>query len=289
MNTTLINQTVTSNVPLTIVNYFQELPRGVMSGNAGAIIIALILFFVSLIIINALSSLLLSFLKRTILFFIIILVIYDLFPKYVQVINTQGWTFSVIVLGILGFAACGFGFYISLRSFVTSAKNHIVNFADKVHKKHTPTSTPVRDELLRKWEIKEAKKQTESIKEGFSKESITNDKSLLAVLVYLVVAQFGVFSSPTLSAPNVNVGVMFFLIFIVGIMAFTNSSYKNLKTAMLYFGVTFAVGLFLSFALGILWGKSTLAQLMSPEFFTSDSLVAMITGIGVSLFAGSKG
>ena len=80
-------------------------------------------------------------------------------------------------------------------------------------------------------------------------EAITNEKSLLAVLVYLIVAQFGVFSSPTLSAPNVQVGMMFFMIFIVGIIIFTKSTYKNTKTAMTYFGVTFVVALFLSFSL----------------------------------------
>ena len=82
---------------------------------------------------------------------------------------------------------------------------------------------------------------------------------------------------------------MFFVIFIVGIIIFTKSTYKNTKTAFTYFSVTFLVALLLSFALGVLWGKNTFSQLFSPEFFTSDSLVAMITGMGVSLFAGSKG
>ena len=76
---------------------------------------------------------------------------------------------------------------------------------------------------------------------------------------------------------------------IIGMIIFAKTSYKNTKTAAIYFGVTFIVALFLSFGLGILWGKNTITQLFSPEFFTSDSLVAMITGMGVSLFAGSKG
>ena len=82
---------------------------------------------------------------------------------------------------------------------------------------------------------------------------------------------------------------MFFIIFLVGIIIFTKSSYKDFKTAATYFGVTFIVGMALSFVLGMLWGTNTLAELFSPLFFTSDSLVAMITGMGVSLFAGSKG
>jgi hypothetical protein len=108
------------------------------------------------------------------------------------------------------------------------------------------------------------------------------------MLVYLIVAEFGVFSSPTLSAPNIQVGILFFAIFIVGILIFTKSTYKNIRTAATYFVVIFSVGLILSFVLGILWRKSTAFDLLSLEFFTSDSLVAMITGMGVSLFAGSK-
>ena len=72
-------------------------------------------------------------------------------------------------------------------------------------------------------------------------------------------------------------------------MIFVKSTYKNLKTALTYFSVTFVVGIVRAFTLGMLWGKNTLPELLSLNFFTSDSLVAMITGMGISLFAGSKG
>ncbi len=287
MNSTFLNQTIGSNVPVSIISYLQELPKSVVMGNATAIIIALILFFIAIIIINALSSMILSFLKKTIIFFIILLVMYDLFPKYFSLVELYGWTFSNIMIGVIAIAACGFGFYIALRSLIKDARNKLIRFSERMQKDKKTSH----EELVRKKELEilEAHKQSETIKEGLSKEAIQNEKSLLAVLIYLVVAQFGVFSSPTLSAPNIQVGIMFFVIFIVGIIIFTKSTYKNTKTAVIYFSVTFLVALVLSFALGVLWGKNSFAQLFSPEFFTSDSLVAMITGMGVSLFAGSKG
>lgn len=287
INSTFINQTISGNAAVSVMNYFQGLPKSVLAGNVTAIIISLVIFFIAIIIINALSSLLLSFLKKTIIFLIMVLVIYDLFPHYLDLIKLNGWTFSNIIIGIIGLTACGFGFYIALRSFIKGAKQHILNFADRINGKKRDNQ---RDLIMKKeLEILEAKKQSETIKEGLSKEAISNEKSLLAVLVYLVVAQFGVFSSPTLSAPNTQVGMMFFTVFIIGMIIFAKTSYKNTKTAATYFGVIFIVALILSFTLGVLWGKNSIAQLFSPEFFTSDSLVAMITGMGVSLFAGSKG
>ncbi len=282
-NATITNPLI-SEVSHNIINYFGTLPQQVMQGNAVAIIISLLIFFVLLLILNGISSLLLSFMKRTILFIIILLVIIDFFPQYMELVKLQGWGFSTILIGITAVCASIVGFYIASRSFVMSAKAHFLKFADKIRQKQDAHAT-----ILEKERKIEQYKQQENLKDMFSKESLQNEKSLLSVLVYLIVAEFGVFSSPTLSAPNVQVGIMFFTIFILGIIIFLKSSYKNLQTAVTYFGVTFLVGLVLSFALGVLWGKNTLIELLSPKFFISDSLVAMITGMGVSLFAGSKG
>ena len=281
--TNVTGNPLVTEVSYNIMNYFGTLPQQVMQGNAVAIMISLLIFFVLILIINAISAFLLSFMKRTILFIIILLVIYDFFPRYMELVKLQGWGFSTILIGITAVCASIVGFYIASRSFVISAKAHIITLTDKIkHKKSIDT-------VVLEKERKIEQIQQENIKEMFSKEALHNEKSLLSVLVYLIVAQFGVFSSPTLSAPNVQVGMIFFTIFIIGITIFMKSSYKNLQTAVTYFGVTFLVGLLLSFALGILWGKNTLPELLSANFFTSDSLVAMITGMGFSLFAGSKG
>jgi len=284
MNATL-NQTgiMTGN----LANYTFSFIDYLKSGNVIAIIIALVLFFVTILIINAVSKLLISLLKRTLLLIIILLIIYDFFPKYLELINARGWGFSTMFIGIGAVIASGTAFYIASRSFITSAKKHILEISYRLKNREDYQLLQQQREIeLKKQELK---LEQENLKSMFSKESLENEKSLLAVLVYLIVAEFGVFSSPTLSAPNAQVGIMFFVIFMLGIIVFTKISYKDPKKAMTYFGVTFTVGLMLSFLLGLLWQKNTLGQLLSIEFFTSDSLIAMITGMGVSLFAGSKG
>ncbi len=288
----MLNQTLNTTAPpiasasQNIFNYFNTLPQAMSQGNVIAIIIALVVLFVLIVLINAISSLLLSFFKKTIIFIIILLIIYDFFPRYLEYMARTGWTFSNIAIGVIGVLASVIGFYIASRSFVISAKQHIMRLSDRIKNKHEKKTLEKKEAEI----VAEMRQQhTQNIKQVFSKESIQNEKSLLAILVYLVVAEFGVFSSPTLSAPNTQVGLMFFGIFVVGILIFAKSSYKTFKIAALYFGVTFIVGLSLSLVLGVLWGKNTLAELLSLNFFTSDSLVAMITGMGVSLFAGSKG
>ncbi len=45
----------------------------------------------------------------------------------------------------------------------------------------------------------------------------------------------------------------------------------------------------LSGLLGHVWGGDSFNELLSVAYFISDSLVAFVTGIAVSLFMGSKG
>jgi len=277
--------TPVTEVSQTVFTYMASLPQQVMQGNAVAIMISLIFLFIAILLISAISSFLLSFLKKTLVFFIVLLVIYDFVPRYVELVKNSGWTFSNIVIGIIAVIAIALGFFIALRSFLKSAKQHIIRVSDRLQHREMNVLERKKLELQQEEDLI----QKQKVKGIFTKDAISHEKPITAILIYLVVAEFGVFSSPTLSAPNVQVGIMFFIIFLVGILIFTKSSYKDFKTAMTYFGVTFAVGLCLSFLLGMLWGTNTLAELFSPLFFTSDSLVAMITGMGVSLFAGSKG
>ncbi|MFH2021561.1 MAG: hypothetical protein ABIJ34_09190 [archaeon] len=271
INSSLISQPVT-NATENIFGFLGSLPAQVMQGNTVAIIIALILFYILIVVLQKISSLLLALMKRIIMFLIVGLVILDFVPKYVQLVTSEGFTTMNIFIGIIAFSVSTVGFFVAFKAFLSSAKEHIYNF------RHTD-SMPKNPNNI----------QQENINQVFTKDSISNEKSLMTVLVYLIVAEFGVFSSPTLSAPSVQVGILFFIVFIIGLMIFAKSTYKSIKTAALYFGATFVVGLLVSFLLGMMWGKSSITELLSLDFFTSSSLVATITGMGVSLFAGSKG
>jgi uncharacterized membrane protein len=116
-----------------------------------------------------------------------------------------------------------------------------------------------------------------------------NDRSLLAVLSYMVVAQFGVFSGVTIGAPNQMVGMIFFGLFLVAAFVFIKTTYHNYLTGLRHLIIALVFGFALSVVLGHVWATIPLAELLSTAYFTSNSLVALVTGLAISLFMGSKG
>ena len=279
-----INTTTTIN---TTREYIAAFPESIMRGEVPSIILGLIILFLLILIINEVSKLLLAFLKRTIIFIIVALVIYDFLPKYLQILQTEGASAGTIFMGIGAILFSGAGLFVASRALVRSAKTHIADW--KFKKDHYGKLDLKHEDTWIRHEDEPESAHTENIKQIFSKESLNSDKSLIMVLVYLIVAEFGVFSSPTLSAPNIKTGLMFFGIFLVGIFMFVGKAYKNIKIGYLYLAATFIVGIVFSFILGYVWGNVPLSTLLSLEFFQSDSLIALITGMSVSLFAGSKG
>ena len=116
-----------------------------------------------------------------------------------------------------------------------------------------------------------------------------HDRSLLAVLSYMVVAEFGVISGVTISAPNSSVGLMFFAMFLIAALIFIKSTYHNYLTGLKHLLVALAVGGVLSLVLSHVWLSVPLDQLLSLAYFETNALVALVTGLAVSLFMGSKG
>lgn len=116
-----------------------------------------------------------------------------------------------------------------------------------------------------------------------------HDRSLLAVLSYMVVAEFGVISGVTISAPNETVGLIFFAMFLVAALVFIKSTYHNYLTGLKHLFVALSFGALLSVVLSNVWLTVPLDQLLSLAYFKSNALVALVTGLAVSLFMGSKG
>jgi len=121
------------------------------------------------------------------------------------------------------------------------------------------------------------------------RSQITSDRSIMAVISYVIIAEFGIFSSPTVPAPDVSAGMIFFGVFFVGAFIFIKTTYKNYVKgiAHLLVATVFAIGL--SVFLGHFWGKIPLESLLSINYFGTTALVAVVTGIAVSLLMGSKG
>ena len=115
-----------------------------------------------------------------------------------------------------------------------------------------------------------------------------NERSLLAVFSYVVIAQFGIFSSRTFPAPSVEIGMAVFAIFYIAAFIFIRSSYAHYTKAVFHLVVASIFGFGLSLILGHFWAGVPLETLFSLGYFQTDSLVALITGTAVSLLMGSK-
>ena len=109
------------------------------------------------------------------------------------------------------------------------------------------------------------------------------------IIAYLIVAEFGVISSKTVAAPDITTGIIFFVVFMVAALFFINQSYNDRNRGIRHFILAFLIGGALSIILGYFWGGYSISELLSESYFISDSLVAFVTGIAVSLFMGSKG
>lgn len=266
-----LNNTNTSIISTTqfAKGYFQSIPSLILQGDIVAIILSLILFFIALVIINKLSSIMLIIIKKTITFIITVLILYKLIPVFIEKIMLEGFSMQNLIIGIVGTAICLFAF--------TVASINLFKHTKKVIQEQRFKQKPDM--------VAEAQPSEET---PFTFDSLTKDKSLLSLLTYLTVAQFGVFSSITMAAPNFKVGLSFFAIFVIAALIFIKQSYKNYKRGLVHLGIALIVGFTLSLILGTLWVNQSLSDLLSINYFSSDSLVALITGMAVSLFAGSK-
>ncbi len=109
------------------------------------------------------------------------------------------------------------------------------------------------------------------------------------MLTYIVIAEFGVFSSKTIPAPTENIGFGFFIIFMMAAFLFIKQSYREYRRGITHFAAATAFGSALSIILGHFWGNYPLEQLLSLSYFATDSLVALVTGLSLSLFMSNKG
>jgi len=117
----------------------------------------------------------------------------------------------------------------------------------------------------------------------------TSDKNLPVILTYVAVAEFGIFSAVTLPAPSVGVGMALFAIILVGAIFYIRANFADPKKGYTNLAISTVFAFIMAIILGVVWVGADPAELISLNFFKSSSLVAVVTGIGVSLIMGSKG
>lgn len=278
-----------------ITGYIETMPSAIMQGDIFALTITLIVFFIAVVVINQLTGLLIRFLKKAILFIIVALAFWQFILMFSAKVNTEGLTTDTLIFGaagfVIGIVAFSTAFYVALHSFKIARKKPVAGPATEDIGEEAPaaaagvTTGPTQDS------VPEAGpgKTLSVMKETLSINNLKSDKSLGTVLAYLVIAQFGVYSSVTLPAPSLQVGLAFFGLFVIAGLFFIHYTYNNYRTGIRHLVGAIIVGTVVAVVLGHFWGNIPLDQLLSPAFFQSSALVALVTGLALSLFMGGKG
>ncbi len=90
-------------------------------------------------------------------------------------------------------------------------------------------------------------------------------------------------------APSFQVGIAFFVIFLIAGLVFIHFTYNNYLTGLRHLVMAILIGTIIALVLGHFWGNIPIDQLLLPTFFQTDALVALVTGLALSLFMGGKG
>lgn len=272
-----------------IGEYIQnELIASVFSGSLTALIMfAIILLFLFFIFFKTPSSLL-SLLKRIFLLLIVVASAYFFLTSLTAKTQAELLEPSTLAVAYLGLV-------FTLIAFVITA----IAMKRQV-KPLEEVQVPELEEIKLEEAVTKAQKaQSLSMKERYSSmmtdylqpriKNIKNERSLLAILSYVTIAEFGVFSTKTIAAPTIEIGLSFFAIFFIGSIIFIHTSYKSYSQGLIHLLITSVFAFALSLLLGFFWANFTLETLLSINYFLTDSLVACITGIGLALVMGSRG
>lgn len=266
---------------------FNQLIAGLFSGSLTVLILfAIVLLFLFFIFFKTPSAFF-SVFKRFFLLVIIIISTFFFVTNLSVRMHEQLFDASTIAIAV-------FGIVFTLVAFIVAA------FAMKRKVKGLEeVEVPELNEIkVGEAVVKVQKTQPLAVKEKYSfftqylkpgVKSIKSERSLLAILSYVIIAEFGVFSTKTIAAPTIEIGLVFFALFFIGALVFIHTSYKSKSQGLMHLLATSVFAFGLSLILGMFWSNFALETLLSINYFATDSLVACITGIGLALVMGSRG
>ncbi|MFA5358157.1 MAG: hypothetical protein WC308_04555 [archaeon] len=277
-------------------------------GSMESLIIVLGILIISLIFLMGLyrlSKSLFGLIKRLFIVVIIIGFVAAFFISFYDKIFVPNPDPVYIIVGISGIICAIIVLLISLAALKTRAKTafarqQIISVKDELREKlikeakeetmHQREYTLSAPREISPTQAQQPKMLTQSALTTNNLFSSVRDKSILSVIAFIVVAEFGVFSSVTIAAPTVMAGAALFVAFMFAAFIFIKSSYHSYKTGVSHLFIGTIIALALSLVLGATWGNPPLPieTLLSIEYFKTSSLVATVTGLAVSLFMGSK-
>ncbi len=279
-----------------IADYGRQLPSLARHGDFFALLILFIAGYFLLLLINKFTGVIVHLIKNTFVFFITGFGVLYFYTEF-RARAATGLTTETIIFGVLGIIIGILGLAFAIYAIFKKAKEGRTVAGvptDAQYKKWrkdigTTKAMPATTEEEIKEEIKEELEEEMHLKDMFSWDSVKADKSILSVLTFMVVAQFGVFSSKTIAAPNIQTGMILFVGFFLAAFFFIRQSYKKYATGLMHFLFALVIGFVLSIVLGAAWNEMAWTELISLTYFKTDSLIALISGMALSLFAGSKG
>jgi hypothetical protein len=263
------------------------LPSRIMAGDVFAVSILLISVYIAVLIINKLTGLIIFLLKKLFLLTIITLAFYQFLMSLALRISEEGFTQDLMIFGAAGTVLGFLAIIIALHGAFNSFKSLGLTVSSKIPEGlSTKEGEPAEGQLPTP---ANPVKNDGTVGGIFSLDTLKDDKSIGAVLTYMVIAEFGVFSSKTIPAPTANVGLGFFIVFLLAAFIFIRQSYQEYRKGLSHFAIALVFGGVLSIILGHFWGNYSLEQLLSIGYFATDSLVAIVTGLSLSLFMSNKG
>ena len=276
------------------MDYLLNLPVKVQSGDLFAIMVALIILYCIVMLLKKFTRVVAPGAKKIFIFLIIIIAAYIFFQNFLLRILTEGLTLDNIIFGFGGLLCGILAVAVALHGAVKSYKK---GKEDKMRQTAPGTVPPgippypytYPGEYNGAAGYPPQQPPAESQQSVIPFLNLTKDNSVGMVIIYLIIAEFGIFSSKTIAASSSETGFYFFLIFMAAAFIFIKLTYHNYLKGLRHFAVVTLLGLILSIILGHFWGGIPLETLLSMEYFGSDALVALITGIALSLFMSSKG
>lgn len=275
------------------IDYVQNIfTPSLFAGDPTAIAIVGIISIIFLVVVFKVTGVIYTLLKKIFLFLIIGFSLYFFLATYADKLMQEGLTGQLIIIGVVGIAVGLIALIIALAAVGKHAKKAGMKKAEEIEEgveKEVITAAEPSAPAVRPTQIQQPEmlmKQALTTKNIY--ESIKNDRSLLAVLSYVIIAQFGVFSGITVAAPTVGVGIGLFIAFFIGAFVFIKTTYHDYKRGVVHLFIASIFSVTLSILLGHFWVSIPLEELLSMSYFTSNSLVAFVTGIAVSLLMGSK-
>ena len=308
--------------------YIQEMPDKIVSGDLFAILIALIVLYCAVFLLVKSAKYLVAFIKKFIIFTIFVLAVYIFVKEFLFKVVTEGFTPDVLVVGGFGLICGIIAVIVALSKVISANRKRKEERAKKEAEKAAAQSQAAYASAAGStagyaggvngacgeqsgYGQMPPNAYANGCPNGYANGAmpqqyppnysqnynylppqlamLAKDNSIGMVIISLAVAEFGVFSSKTIAASTVDTGIAFFILFMIAAFIFIKLTYHNYRTGLWHFGVAFMIGLAMTFLLGYFWAGIPLDTLMSDKFFSSEALVALITGLSLSLFMSGKG